>query len=221
MSAGFGAHQTVRSWCGGPGPTACGRMPAAQLTRRVRGAHGRSAEPTRPGSWIRKASSPALNKVSVAFDDQENQGRQAPCPDLLARLCSGDCRYRRPMSTTRGRRFFMDRAVENGFRLDRVKVDGIYTGPTIEAVSGRHKVEFQVSTRNSKSGRFAPLPLRWRIEATFGTMTNRYRRLTRSMLQTASEESRSAFNSPISARSCVSMPETFKVFHSQTDSMTV
>src|SRR3954463_10060602 len=35
---------------------------AAQLTRRVRQAHGRSAEPT---TGIRKASSPALNKVSV------------------------------------------------------------------------------------------------------------------------------------------------------------
>jgi putative transposase len=86
---------------------------------------------------------------------------------------------------TKAAEFLLDRAAENGFRLDRVKVDGIYTGPTIEAVSCRHKVEFQVSTRQSKSGGFAPLPLRWRIEATFGTMTNRYRRLTRNLEQHA------------------------------------
>jgi putative transposase len=86
---------------------------------------------------------------------------------------------------TKAAEFLLDRAVENGFRLDRVKVDGIYTGATIEAVSGRHKVEFQVSSREAKSGRFAPLPLRWRIEATFGTMTNRYRRLTRNLEQHA------------------------------------
>jgi hypothetical protein len=29
----------------------------------------------------------------------------------------------------------------------------------------------------------APLPVRWRIEATFGTLTNRYRRLTRNLEQ--------------------------------------
>jgi putative transposase len=84
---------------------------------------------------------------------------------------------------TKAAEFLLDRAVENGFCLDRVKVDGIYTGPTIEVVSCRHKVEFQVSTRESKSDGFAPLPLRWRID--FGTMTNRYRRLTRNLEQHA------------------------------------
>ena len=69
--------------------------------------------------------------------------------------------------------------------LDRVKVDGIYVGPAVRAAAHRHKVDFQVSTRESKSGGFAPLPLRWRIEATFGTMTNRYRRLTRNLEQYA------------------------------------
>jgi putative transposase len=33
------------------------------------------------------------------------------------------------------------------------------------------------------AARFTPLPLRWRIEATFGTQTNRYRRLTRTLEQ--------------------------------------
>jgi hypothetical protein len=29
----------------------------------------------------------------------------------------------------------MDRAVENGFIIERAKVDAIYTGPTMDAVS--------------------------------------------------------------------------------------
>ena len=82
---------------------------------------------------------------------------------------------------TRAAELLLDRAVENGFRLDRIKVDGIYAA--VRDAAHRHKVDFQVSTRESKSDGFAPLPLRWRIEATFGTMTNRYRRLTRNLEQ--------------------------------------
>jgi transposase len=58
-------------------------------------------------------------------------------------------------------------------------------GPAVRAAGHRHNVDFQVSTRESKSDGFTPLPLRWRIEATFGTMTNRYRRLTRNLEQYA------------------------------------
>jgi putative transposase len=82
---------------------------------------------------------------------------------------------------TRAAELLLDRAVENGFSLDRIKVDGIYVGPAVRDAAHRHKVDFQVSTRESKSDGFAPL--RWRIEATFGTMTNRYRRLTRNLEQ--------------------------------------
>jgi putative transposase len=75
------------------------------------------------------------------------------------------------------------RAVENSFTIERAKVDAIYTGPTTKAVSGLHKVEFQVSTRETGAKGFAPLPLRWRID--FGTATNRYHRLTRNLEQHA------------------------------------
>ncbi len=37
----------------------------------------------------------------------------------------------------------------------------------------------QISTREAQVKSFQPLPLRWRIEATFGTLSTRYRRLTR------------------------------------------
>src|SRR4051812_39907189 len=47
----------------------------------------------------------------------------------------------------------------------------------------RHGVEVQVSRRDPDAKGFSPLPVRWRIEATFGTLTNRYRRLTRNLEQ--------------------------------------
>ena len=65
----------------------------------------------------------------------------------------------------------------------RVKVDGIYTGPAIHGAATRHGVDVQVSLRDPASRGFEPLPVRWRIEATFGTLTNRYRRLTRNWEQ--------------------------------------
>ena len=65
----------------------------------------------------------------------------------------------------------------------RVKVDAIYTGPVVRAAAERHAVDVQVSRRNPAARGFAPLPVRWRIEATFGTLTNRYRRLTRNLEQ--------------------------------------
>ena len=79
----------------------------------------------------------------------------------------------------------LERAVENGINIERAKVDAIYTGPTIGAVSSLYHVDFQVSAREPEVKGFAPLPLRWRIEATFGTGTNRYRRLTRNLEQHA------------------------------------
>ena len=73
----------------------------------------------------------------------------------------------------------LDRAIENGFTIERAKVDAIYTGPTINAVSGLYKVEFQVSSREPEVKGFAPLPLRWRIEHGLGILTTRTRRLVR------------------------------------------
>jgi putative transposase len=46
-------------------------------------------------------------------------------------------------------------------------------------VAARHGVEVQVSTREAQAKGFQPVPIRWRIEATFGALSTRYRRLTR------------------------------------------
>jgi transposase len=84
---------------------------------------------------------------------------------------------------THGLAPLLERAREAGWDLARVKVDGIYTGPTVSAAAERHGVDVQVSLRDPTVHSFAPLPVRWRIEATFGTLTNRYRRLTRNLEQ--------------------------------------
>ncbi len=39
-------------------------------------------------------------------------------------------------------------------------------------------MDVQVTTRERDEIGFRPLPLRWRIEATFGTLSNRWHRLT-------------------------------------------
>lgn len=77
----------------------------------------------------------------------------------------------------------LDRVVENGWTPKRLKVDGIYTGERMDAAAAPHEVDVQVSNRAPDAVGFTPLPLRWRIEQTFGTQTNRYRRLTRNLEQ--------------------------------------
>jgi putative transposase len=84
---------------------------------------------------------------------------------------------------THGLAPLLERADQAGWDLERIKVDGIYAGPTVRAGATRHGVDVQVSLRDPAARGFAPLPLRWRIEATFGTLTNRYRRLTRNLEQ--------------------------------------
>ena len=75
----------------------------------------------------------------------------------------------------------LDRAAEDGWNLARLKVDGSYVGPRMEQAAQRHKLDVQVSSKAPKATGFTPLPVRWRIEATFGTQTSRYRCLTRNL----------------------------------------
>ena len=77
----------------------------------------------------------------------------------------------------------LDRAAQAGWALKRIKVDGIYVGARMGEAAERHGLDVQVTTRERDAVGFTPLPLRWRIEATFGTQTNRYRRLTRNLEQ--------------------------------------
>jgi putative transposase len=170
LPTNFGAWQTVRTWYDRfriDGVWA----DAAQLTRRVREAHGHRAEP----------ATAILDSQSVVSGPQQGErgfdGNKkikgvkrhvltCSLGFVLAILVTAA-----NVHDTRAAELLLDRAVENG--------------SAVQAAAHRHNVDFQVSTRESKSGGFAPLPLRWRIEATFGTMTNRYRRLTRNLEQYA------------------------------------
>ena len=82
---------------------------------------------------------------------------------------------------TQAAELLLDRAAQDGWHLERIKVDGIYVGPRMAEAAQRHGLEVQVTTRERDAKGFQPLPLRWRIEATFGTQTNRYSRLTRNL----------------------------------------
>src|SRR5437588_842344 len=84
---------------------------------------------------------------------------------------------------TRGLEPLLERAAEAGRDLRRVEADAIHAGPAVRAAAGRHAVEVQVSLRDPAARGFAPLPVRWRIEATLGTPTSRHRRLARNLGQ--------------------------------------
>jgi putative transposase len=77
----------------------------------------------------------------------------------------------------------LDRAAQAGWTPERIKVDGIYSGTRMMAAAQRHDLNVQISPRDPEAKSFTPQPLGWRIEATFGTQTNRYRRLTRNLEQ--------------------------------------
>ncbi len=79
---------------------------------------------------------------------------------------------------THGLAPLLARAAEAGWSLGQVKVDGIHAGPTLRAAAERHGVDVRPSLRGPAAGSLVPLPVRRRIEATFGTLASRYRRLT-------------------------------------------
>jgi len=80
----------------------------------------------------------------------------------------------------------LDRAAQDGWAVQRVKADGIYVGPRMAQAAQDHDVDVQVTTRERDEKGFKPLPLRWRVEATFGTLANRWHRLTRRRCQVGS-----------------------------------
>lgn len=77
----------------------------------------------------------------------------------------------------------LERAAADGVALARVRVDASYWGRPLDEAAARHGTEFQATMRAEGERAFRPLPLRWRIESTFGTLKNRYRRLTRNLEQ--------------------------------------
>ena len=91
----------------------------------------------------------------------------------------------------------LDRAAEDGWAVERVKVEGIYVGARMAEAAKAHDVGVQVTPRDADTKGFKPLPLRWRVEATFGTLSNRWHRLTRNL-----EQSPGAAEDAVSIANC-------------------
>ena len=95
-------------------------------------------------------------------------------------------------------------AAGDNWAVERVEVDGVSIGPGMAQAARDHGVDVQVTTRNADVKGFKPLPLRWRSEATFGTLSNRWHRLTRNLEQSpaAAEDAVSIANCHRLLRAC-------------------
>ena len=86
---------------------------------------------------------------------------------------------------THGLEPLLERAAETGRDLRRVKVGTSTPARQFGQPPSGTPSTFQVPLRDPTTRGFASLPVRWRIEATFGTLSNCYRRLTRNLEQSA------------------------------------
>ena len=192
LPSDFGPHQTVRTWYDRFRADGVWAQAGADLTRRVRQAHGHTSEPT-TGILDSQSVVSGPQQGERGFDGNKKiRGIKRHVLSCSLGFVLAVVVTPASVHDTKAAEIVLDRAVENGFTIKCAKVDAIYTGPTINAVSGLYKVEFQIlltlpygSTRETEVKGFAPLPLRWRIEATFGIGRNLYRRLTRNLEQHA------------------------------------
>jgi putative transposase len=186
----FGPWQTVRSWHDRFRADGVWTDAAAQLTRAVRRRQGHAAEPTTAILDSQSVvSGPQRGERGVDGNKQikgiKRHVLTCSLGFVLAVLVTAA-----NLHDTAAVAILLDRAAADGWAPQRLKVDGIYVGPRMAAAAERHGLDVQVASRAPDTKGFTPLPLRWRIEATFGTQTNRYRRLTRNLEQspTAAED---------------------------------
>jgi putative transposase len=179
----FGPWQTVRTWHDRFRADGLWAEMAALLTRAVRAKRGRNPEP----------ATAILDSQSVVSGPQKGErgvdgNKKIKGIKRHVLTCSlgfvlGVLVTAANVHDTAAAAVLLDRAAQDGWALERLKVDGIYGGPRMAAAAERHNLDVQVAARSPAATGFTPLPLRWRIEATFGTQTNRYRRLTRNLEQ--------------------------------------
>lgn len=193
----FGAWETVRTWHDRFRADGIWSEVAALLTRAVRQKRGRSAEPAT--AILDSQSVVSGPQAGVRGTDGKKKVRGIKRHVLtcsrgfvLAALVTAA-----NVHDTQAAGWLFDRAAQAGWAPERVKVDGIYTGARMDEAAARHGLDVQVSTREPDEKGFRPLPVRWRIEATFGTLTTRYRRLTRHW-----EHSTAAAEDAISIANC-------------------
>jgi putative transposase len=179
----FGPWQTVRTWHDRFRADGIWADVAALLTRAVRRKRGRNPAP----------STAILDSQSVVSGPQKGERgvdgkKKVKGIKRHVLTCSlgfvlGVLVTAANVHDTKAAAMLLDRVAEDGWSPERVKADRIYIGPRIGAAAQRHALDVQVSSRPPDATGFTPLPIRWRIEQTFGTQTNRYRRLTRNLEQ--------------------------------------
>jgi transposase len=180
----FGSWETVRTWHDRFKTDGIWADIAAQLTRTVRQGRGRDPEP----------STVILDSQSVKSGPQAGErgvDGNKMVKGIKRHVLTCSLGFVLAVVVTAANVHdtaaagLLDKAVEQGWSPKRVNVDGIYTGERMEVAAKRHDLDVQMSSKPAEVAGFMPLPLRWRIEATFGAQTNYYRRLTRNLEQDA------------------------------------
>ncbi len=179
----FGPPGTVRWWHDRFQADGTWIKATAPLTRRVRAAHGRAAEPS-TGIMDSQSVVAAPQKGERGYDGHKKingiKRHLLVCSlgFILATLVTPA-----NVHDTKVADMLLERASAAGWHLKRVIADGIYQGPVIEQAAQKHQVDWITTLPPPDAKGFVPVPLRWRIEATNGTMTNRSRFLTRNLTE--------------------------------------
>ena len=193
----FGPWQTVRTWHDRFRADGVWSDVAGLLVRAVRQKQGRAPEPTTAILDSQSvASGPQAGPRGVDGNKKVRGIKRhvLTCSLGFVLAClvtSANAHDTQPVGA------LLDRAAGDGWAPERVKVDGIYVGPRMAQAAEVHNVDVQVTTREPDQKGFKPLPLRWRVEATFGTLSNRWHRLTRNL-----EQSPAAAEDNVSIANC-------------------
>lgn len=179
----FGPWQTVRTWHDRFQADGVWAETAALLTQAVRARRGRRADP-KTAILDSQSVISGPQKGSRGVDGSKRvKGIKRHVLTCSLGFVLGVLVTPANVHDTQAAGVLLDRAAQDGWRPERIKVDGIYRGARMAAAARPHAVDVQISSRPPEAKGFTPVPLRWRIEATFGTQTNRYRRLTRNLEQ--------------------------------------
>jgi len=181
----FGSWETVRTWHDRFKDDGIWGDITALLTRAVRQARGHAAEPSTVLLDSQSVKSGPQKGARGVDGNKKVKGIKRHILTCSLGFVLAVLVTPANVHDTAAAGPLLDQAVADGWTPRRAKVDGIYTGPRMDAAAERHGIAVEVAGKPEGTAGFAPVPLRWRAEATFGTHTNRYRRLTRNLEQNA------------------------------------
>ena len=193
----FGPWQTVRTWHDRFRSDGIWTDIAGLLTRAVRAKRGRVPEPTTAILDSQSVSSGPQAGPRGVDGNKKVRGIKRHVLTCSLGFVLAVLVTTANMHDTQPVAALLALAAGNGWSIKRVKVDGIYIGARMAQAAADHGVDVQVTTRERDQKGFKPLPLRWRIEATFGTLSNRWHRLTRNV-----EQSTAAAEDAVSIANC-------------------